>query len=299
LGNSVDKKIPRLKINSSIETEWFRLAKYLNWCQIKKIPDACRNKYEYKHILACFIENLIINCHSCSATAFGYVQAINKLFKLRNFPIPADLSDNSNMLFKIIQACERKENIARQQSPLTKEMYVEMAKHAKTSSQDSVHSVLFDFFNLIRVGGFRVSEYAQKTQTKVDQFEYASGNKTVKAFIPSDWQFYDASGCLMTIHSLNGLAEVPKQLRITFRIQKNLKNGQKITFTADDKHPHICPVHSAYQIFLRSKRLGQSDDQPTGVYLNHQGICKYFTGNKISKLLQSICKALSSRFDKS
>ncbi len=63
LGNSVDEKIARLKINSSIETEWFRQTKYLNWCQIKKIPDACGNEYGYKRILACFIENLIIDCH--------------------------------------------------------------------------------------------------------------------------------------------------------------------------------------------------------------------------------------------
>jgi hypothetical protein len=189
------------------------------------------------------------------------------------------------MLSKIIQACELEENIARQRSPSTKEMYIEMAKRAKTSSQDYVHSVLFDFFNLIKVGGFRVSGYAQKTKTKVDQFDYALGNKVDKAFIPSDWQFYDASGRLMTIHSLNGLAEIPKQLRITFRIQKNRKNGQKITFTVDDKHPHIRPVRSAYQIFLRAKRLGQSDDQPMVVHLNHQGIVKYLTGIKISKLL--------------
>jgi hypothetical protein len=124
LGNSVDEKIARLRINSSIETEQFRQAKYLNWCQIKKYCDACGNEYGYKHILACFIENLIINCYSCSATAFGYVQAINKLFELRNFPIPADLSDKSNILSNIIQACEREENIARQQSPLIKEMYL-------------------------------------------------------------------------------------------------------------------------------------------------------------------------------
>jgi hypothetical protein len=106
--------IARLRINLRIETEKFRQAKYLNWCQIKKIPDACGNEYEYKRILACYIENLIIDCHSRSATVLGYLQAINKLFELRNFPIPADLSDKSNMLSKIIQACEREENIARQ-----------------------------------------------------------------------------------------------------------------------------------------------------------------------------------------
>jgi hypothetical protein len=92
------------------------------------------------------------------------------------------------------------------------------------------------------------------------------------------------------MHSLNGLAEVPKQLRFTFGIQKNRKNGQKITFIADTKHPHICPVCSAYWIFLRAKTLGKSDDQPIGVYLYHQGIVKYLTGNKISELLQPITK---------
>ena len=122
LGNSVVKKIARLRINSSIETERFRQAKYLNWCQIKMIPDACGKEYGYERILACFVENLITDCHSRSATVLGYVQAINKLFELRKFPIPADLSDRTNMIFKIVQACECKENIAKQWSPLTKEM---------------------------------------------------------------------------------------------------------------------------------------------------------------------------------
>ncbi len=149
-----------------------------------------------------------------------------------------------------------------------------MATRAKSSERDSVHSVLFDFFNFIRVGGFRVFEYAQKTQTNIDEFEYASGRKVVKAFIPSDWSFYNASKWLVTIYSLRGLSEVPTRLRITFRIQKNHKNGQKITFAGNDKHPHICPVRSAYRIFLRAMRLGQSDDQPMGVYLNQQGLVK-------------------------
>jgi len=114
------------------------------------------------------------------------------------------------MMSKIIHAREREENIARHRSPLTKEMYVEMARRAKKSSRDSIDAVLFDCFNLIRVGGFRVAEYAQKTQTKVDEFEYASGNKVVKAFTSIDWNFYDAKGHLMTLHNLDGLDKTPK-----------------------------------------------------------------------------------------
>jgi hypothetical protein len=103
-----------------------------------------------------------MDCHSKSATVTNYELVVNKLFEMRKYPTPANLVDKTNMMSKIIHAPEHEENIARHRSPLTKEMYVEMAKRAKISPQDSVDSVLFDFFNLIRVGGFRVAEYAQK-----------------------------------------------------------------------------------------------------------------------------------------
>jgi hypothetical protein len=61
-----------------------------------------------------------------------------------------------------------------------------MTERAKASSCNLVDFVLFDFFNSIRVGGFRVAEYAQKTQTKVIKLEYASGNKVVEAFAATD-----------------------------------------------------------------------------------------------------------------
>jgi hypothetical protein len=185
-------------------------------------------------------------------------------------------------------------------------MYVAMAKLAKTSLVDSAESVVFEFFNLIRVGGFRVAEYAQTTQTRVDEFEYASGNKVIKAFIPTDWKFYNGKDRLITTHSLDGLylsvckwagklqesiLEQPKKLKITFRIQNNRQNGQSISFIVDDKYPDICPVRSAYKILLRAKRLGQSDTQPMGVFVNTNGIVKYLTGNKTSEVLQSVAKA--------
>ena len=75
-----------------------------------------------------------------------------------------------------------------------------------------------------------------------------------------------------------------------FRNQKNPENGQSITLAADDKNHHICPVRAAYRIYLRAKRLGQSDDQPMGVFVNHQGIVRYLTANKIAEVLQSVAK---------
>jgi hypothetical protein len=47
--------------------------------------------------------------------------------------------------------------------------------------------------------------------------------------------------------------EVPKKLKMTFRIQKNGWNGQSITLVADNAHQDICPVQAARRIILRAK----------------------------------------------
>jgi hypothetical protein len=123
------------------------------------------------------------------------------------------------MTAKLIVAREREETIARRRSPLTKEMYAAMAKLASILDQDSAVSVTFDWFNIIKYTGFRVAEYAH---------EYASGTKVVKAFVANNWKFYNDNGRLITIHLLDGSADPPKKLKITFRIQKNCQNGQSI-----------------------------------------------------------------------
>ena len=83
--------------------------------------------------------------------------------------------------------------------------YIALAKLAKESLPDLAESAVFKFFNLIRVAGFRVAEYAQTTQTIVDEFKYASGNRVIKAFIPTNWKFYDGKGRLIMTHSLGSL----------------------------------------------------------------------------------------------
>ena len=58
------------------------------------------------------------------------------------------------------------------------------------------------------------------------------------------------------------------------------------------KHPEICPVRAVHRILQRAKRLGQDDDQPLGVFINHYGKKKYLTGSKIAKLLQTFARTV-------
>ena len=127
---------------------------------------------------------------------------MNKLFKLRGFHIPVDLSDRNNLCTKLIDTIETEEVIAKQQNPITNEMFVKMEKSAQESPRDSTISVIFDIFCLIRITSFRVAEYGQTTQTMVDMQVYPSGNSVIKAFLPTDWVFKNNEGCLIKIHSL-------------------------------------------------------------------------------------------------
>jgi hypothetical protein len=96
----------------------------------------------------------MLDCNSRSATAQGYAQSINKLFEYRGFPIPANPSNRENMTSKLIRMREREENMARQRSPISKEMFVAIANHARDSDRDSVESVTFNWITLGRVAGF-------------------------------------------------------------------------------------------------------------------------------------------------
>ena len=56
------------------------------------------------------------------------------------------------------------ETIVRQRHPITKELYVTMAKLAEESLPDLAESVLFKFF-IIKVVGFRVAEPRRQEST--------------------------------------------------------------------------------------------------------------------------------------
>jgi hypothetical protein len=175
-----------------------------------------------------------------------------------------------NMCTKIITAREKEENTANQRNPITREMFAALLDSARRSeSKGSIEAVVANWFTLIRITRLRCAEYAQKTQSAVNEHEYPSGRCVTKVFVPTDWKFYNKDGVTINIHPLSkDVQAFPTKLQVTYRIQKNRQNGQSITLVLDNNHPDICPIRAAYRIFLRAKRLGQSDSQPMAVFVN-------------------------------
>ena len=114
----------------------------------------------------------------------------------------------------------------------------------------------------------------------MDYHVYPSGRKVIKAFTANDFQFFDADGqSVLDISeaSINVVAKV----RITWRIQKNRQNNQKVTLSFDKTHPTICPVLAALRLVLRARRLSQPDSMPVACYLR-KGVLAYLTGSRIA-----------------
>ena len=121
---------------------------------------------------------------------------MNHLFTLRYFPAP---TNKENMIATIIHNLVREEDIANQQSPLTSEIFAELKRMADSTSEDLPENVVFNIACFGRITGPRASEYAQKTQTKVEIHTYPSGKEVIKAFVSDDFEFCDQKGrCLRT-----------------------------------------------------------------------------------------------------
>ncbi len=91
----------------------------------------------------------------------------------------------------------------------------------------------------------------QKNKLVVEEYVYPLGKSAMKAFLPTDWKFYNHNNVTININPSNSeIQEFPMKLRVTFSIQKNRQNGQKLTIVADEDYLDICLVQAAYRIFL-------------------------------------------------
>ena len=216
-----------------------------------------------------------------SNTVKGYATGINSLFALRGMEALIVLSDPNNMAGILINNLIKEEDIARQRSPLDSKIYAEMLRRSNASrSLDLEHRTLFDATTISRYLGPCVSEFAQTTETNVDYHVYPSGRQVIKAFIANDFQFIDVNGQIITELS-DASIEVVNRVRITWRIQKNRQNNQKVTLQCDKTNPVICPVHAALRLVLRARRLSQPDSMPVVCYLKKDDMA-YLTGSRIA-----------------
>jgi hypothetical protein len=189
----------------------------------------------------------------------------------------------------IINNLIKEETVASQHSPLDSTIFAELQRAALSShSHDSDQNLIFDILTLACFIGPHVSEYAQTAQDKVDYHVYPSGTCIIKAFTANNFVFYDKNDHVLTRIN-NPSFDSATSVQITWRIQKNHQNGQKIKLSAVTKNPKICPVRGALGMVMRASRFSQPDKMPVACYRTKKALLLFIAGSRIAKLL---CKAV-------
>ncbi len=232
-----------------------------------------------------------------SKTVRGYVLAAAELFTLRNFRSPVSFDNKQNWVNIIVSNLEREEDIAKQRSPITKEMFAELKRMADAKPFDSAESMVFNMAAFGRITGPRAGEYAQTTQNKVDVHRYPSGREVVKAFLAGDFHFYDRDGNPMTITDDSAI-DLVGYMRVIWRIQKNRQNGQGLRVDRCKKFPALCPVLGALMMILRKLRLGHSLDLPLAVFKDKSDVVRYLTGAKVAEILRKAARTVHPKLTK-
>ena len=77
-------------------------------------------------------------------------------------------------------------------------------------------------------------------------------------------------------------------MKVTWRIQKNRRNGQSIKIPVERDHQMVCPVYNALQIVMRKTRIDPTNlDTPVCIYVNNNSMEPlYLTGPKVKNLIQ-------------
>jgi hypothetical protein len=282
--------------DKEVETEAAWQSHYIFWYLIIGILDPCGNKIGYQCIVTIYAKFLMcgINYYNKDvlrlSTLCGYATAVNTLFQLRGFKQPTDLSNRSNMAGIIINNLIKEETVASQRSPLDSTIFAELQQAASSShSCNSDQNLLFDILTLACFIGPHVSEYAQTTQEKVNYHVYPSGTCVIKAFTANDFIFYNKTGHVLTKIDDSSL-NLATSVQITWRIQKNRQNGQKIKLSSDTKNPAICPVRGALRMVMRAHRLAQPDNMPVAFYRTKKSPLLFITGSRIATLLREAVK---------
>jgi hypothetical protein len=201
------------------------------------------------------------------------------------------VANPNNILGILINNLIKEEDIARQGSPLDSDIFTELLCKSNVSrSRDSKHSTLFD---LVAIGcyiGPRVSEYTQTSDKNVDYHLYPSGKQVIKAFIASNFTFYDKKSQIIADLS-DASFNILERVCITWRIQKNCQNNQKITLLCNKANKAVCPVLAALRLVLRARHLSQPDSTPVACYSKKDSLA-YITGTRIAVLFRAPARAV-------
>ena len=223
-------------------------------------------------------------------TLKGYLEAVNDLFEEKCCDAPVDFSDTKGCsaakFYRQIRTWEGEPN---RRTHMTPEFLHELITQAdNTPDKDSFVPVVADWSIAARYAGFRMCEVGQRTQTRKEfHLVPVTNRRILMALHRVDFVFLDKHGFRVT-DPANNIDSI-HSVRITWRVQKNRRNGQKITWTIDLVNPRLCIVKATIRIYLRSQRYDETGAHPLGFYME-SGKVKYLTGRRVNAYFKQVAQ---------
>ena len=230
------------------------------------------------------IRNIIMACYTvhlatghtlmCKTIASGtikrYLNAAAELSRPANMMNPCldIMGQTSRYINDIIKELKRWESIPNRREPITKEMIEYIINKGKSikDNPDNIYSAFGDWLVIGEQAGFRRKEWAQdRTYLKKYKDIQRNIDGSSAAFIMKDFEFRGSKNKRINNSSVK---EVNKATinNIKWRFQKNLDNGQVISYIEDKENKLHCVVTASKRIYKRAKNLNITKDKPIAVF---------------------------------
>jgi integrase len=300
----IERELAKSRRSKDAQTARARQAHFLEFVNNYTLDaDPCGNvEVNGIDLVNVYIKSVILgeNCRNKdqvrASTVKGYAKQINALFEMRNLRAPITIGSKACPNYVLIYNAEKEEDIAKRRKPITAEMAARIIKKGKNAPFLSKEALMSDVTVLNREAGCRAAELLQTTPFKVDQHEYPSGKKVNKAMGRSWFRAYDKYDREIKdpVRDRRRVAYII----ITWKIQKNRRNGEETYFYKNEKCGDLCVINAILNMLQRAQMLGQSDLDPMCVYKDSKGRTRYLTRQETTNYIRSIAKEVNPHITK-
>lgn len=226
-----------------------------------------------------------------SGTVAGYMKQVNELFRKRDLSIPIDFRSKENPVAIMIDNLRKEEVVANRRDPFTPQMIAEFLRRGDIAHPHSFEALVKDLVISGREIGYRASEISQTASTKPNYHTYPrTQRKVIKSICEDWWTAYDVNNNV--INDILTNEDAVHKMRITWLIQKNRQNGEKLTYARDTTNELFCVPRAIISMIRRARDLNQPSHLPLSVYKDSKGAVRYLTCKSLNDYIKQIAKAV-------
>jgi len=236
-----------------------------------------------------------------SGTLMGYVNSAKAWLQHKLSLSCSDIHQNQGMIADVLHEAKKWRKPKPKREPYTYKMFetlharIEKQRRKAAAALYERDAAVFDWARLSIYTGSRSGEYAQTvgTTTKASRVPDApvaeEWAKEPIAFLASDFTFFSADNCRVTLKEILENPKRAHELHVRFRYDKSGRNFTIRKFARGKGL--LCPIDAAISILLRAAALKVPPGHPIGVHHNPRSKAKVvlLQSAEVVKIMRQVC----------